>query len=395
MIDRYVYADLMDLLDYFPAVGIIGPRQVGKTTLAKSLVLSIGADAIYLDLENPRDLNVLSDAVLFFESNTDKTIILDEVQRVPELFPILRSMIDQDRRPARFILLGSATPDIIRDASESLAGRIAYRELYPLNLVEIQTTKYPDNTRHWLRGGYPQAFLSATDRRARNWMLNFVRTYMERDLPMLGLQVDVRTIRQLWGMLANTNGDILNYNTISKSLGVSAVTAKKYISFMEDAFLIRLLQPFSSNMRKRIVKSPKVLIRDTGVLHYLMGIDSEDALWRHPQLGNSWEAYCIEQIASILDPEYELFYYRTHHGVECDLVITRGLVKVFAIEIKFSSTPKLTKGMINAFEDIQAEENFVIIPNGISYFLSKNIQVLNINDFIHNTLKNKIGFNYP
>lgn len=391
MISRYIYEDLLDMLDFFPAVGIIGPRQVGKTTLAKSLVEAMGLDAIYLDLENPRDISILTDPVLFFEKNIDKTIILDEIQRTPELFPILRSMIDQNRRPGRFIILGSATPDLIRDSSESLAGRIGYRELYPLNIVELSSKSIPTNIdHHWFIGGYPQAVLSNSYKRSRSWTLNFVRTYMERDLPMLGLNVDVRTIRNLWGMLANNNGDILNYNNISKSLGFSNVSAKKYISFMEDAFLIRLLQPYFSNIKKRIVKSPKVFIRDTGILHYLLGIDSIEGLWMNSQLGNSWEAYCIEQIASILDPEYELFYYRTHHGAECDLVITRGVQVEMAIEIKYNVSPKTSKGMLQAFEDLNAKKNYVVVPNGISYNLNESITVISINELIHSIInKNK------
>lgn len=391
MISRYIYEDLLDMLDFFPAVGIIGPRQVGKTTLAKSLVEAMGLDAIYLDLENPRDISILTDPVLFFEKNIDKTIILDEIQRTPELFPILRSMIDQNRRPGRFIILGSATPDLIRDSSESLAGRIGYRELYPLNIVELSSKSNSTNIdHHWFIGGYPQAVLSNSYKRSRSWTLNFVRTYMERDLPLLGLNVDVRTIRNLWGMLANNNGDILNYNNISKSLGFSNVSAKKYISFMEDAFLIRLLQPYFSNIKKRIVKSPKVFIRDTGILHYLLGIDSIEGLWMNSQLGNSWEAYCIEQIASILDPEYELFYYRTHHGAECDLVITRGVKVEMAIEIKYNVSPKTSKGMLQAFEDLNAKKNYVVVPNGISYNLNESITVISINELIHSIInKNK------
>lgn len=249
MIIRTKQLDILEYLDYFPIVAIVGSRQVGKTTLAKQmLVNNSDKKVIYLDLENPKDLTKLTDPVLFFEMNQNNCVVLDEIQRKPELFPILRSMVDDHRVAARFILLGSASPDLIRNSSESLAGRIVYDELAPLNLLEVKdncTLYY-----HWFSGGYPDAYKIKKDKIRHVWMSNFVKTYIERDLPMLGLDANKTIIRKLWVMLAHINGNILNYSTLSRSLGITAPTIKRYLCFLEDAFLIKILQPYSTNLKK-------------------------------------------------------------------------------------------------------------------------------------------------
>lgn len=382
MIDRVLLNTLTEVISYFPVLGIVGPRQVGKTTLSKQLIGRIEKETIYLDLENPRDAARLFDPVLFFERNIDRCVVLDEIQRMPELFPVLRSMVDLKRVPARFILLGSASPELIRDSSESLAGRIAYEELTPFNLMEI-LSKY-DIEKHWLRGGFPPALLASSDFISNKWLSNFIRTYIERDLPMLGLDVNVNLLQRFWTMLAHLHGNLLNMSSLSKSLAVTSTTVKRYVSFMESAFLVRLLQPFSTNVKKRLVKSPKVYIRDTGILHRLLAIDNFEMLESNPILGNSWEGYVIEQILQLCNDDIKSFFYRTHEGAECDLVLVRGGKPLYAIEIKYTSAPKITKGMRISFDDLNAWRNFVITPNGADFLLAEDVRSCSIDMFLKN-----------
>lgn len=379
MIKRNIDKFLVKLLKNFPAVGIIGPRQVGKTTLTKLLKNSIPKESIYIDLENPKDRAKLNDPVLFFESMIDKCVILDEIQRFPELFPILRSMIDAKREPSRFILLGSASPDIIRDSSESLAGRIAYCELSPFNITELNNNSFKN---HWFRGGFPDAFQAIDEEIVYEWHYNFVKTYIERDLPLLGLNVDSKILEKLWTMISHLHGNILNYSNLGKSLSLSSTTIKKYLNFLENVFLIRQLQPFSPNIKKRIVKSPKVYIRDSGILHYLLNINSFNELEFHPIVGSSWEGYVIEQILQLSNYRLQGYYYRTHEGTECDLVLLKGNIPHVSIEIKYTSSPKTSKGMLQAFEDLKTTQNFIITPTTDDYLITKNIRVCNLFDFL-------------
>ena len=384
MILRNKLHEIIESLEYFPVVGIIGPRQVGKTTIAKEVAENISKETVYLDLENPRDAAKLQDPILYFEDNIDKCIILDEIQSIPELFPILRSMVDLKREPARFIILGSASPELIKGASDSLAGRIAYIELSPFNLIEVYKPKIIDAL--WLKGGFPDAFLSPKTKFVEQWHYNYIKTYVERDLPHLGLNIDRSTLVKLLQMLSHIHGDILNYNNLSKSLNLSANTVKKYIVFFERAFLIRLLQPFYVNIKKRIIKSPKVYIRDTGILHYLQNISEKEDLYGNPLIGNSWEGFVIEQIAGLLPDKYQIYFYRTHDGAECDLVIAKSHKPVVSIEIKYSSAPKLSKGTFFSFKDLNTKFNYVITPNSDDYLIKENIRVCNLYKFLTNYL---------
>lgn len=385
MIHRSITSVLLEVIEYFPVLGIVGPRQVGKTTLAKYLIEKLEKDSIYLDLENPRDAARLEDPVLFFERNIDRCVVLDEIQRMPELFPILRSMIDLKREPGRYIILGSASPELIRDSSESLAGRIAYEELTPFNILEIN--QQYDMQMHWLDGGFPPALLASKSLVRKKWLNNFIKTYIERDLPMLGLDINVNTLQRFWTMLAHMHGNLLNMTSLSKSLAVTSTTVKRYISFMENAFLVRLLQPYSVNVKKRLVKSPKVFIRDTGILHSLLAINDFDALEANPILGNSWEGYAIEQILQRCDDDTQGYFYRTHEGTECDLVLVRGGKPAFALEIKYTSAPKITKGMRIAFTDLGTDHNFILTPNGHDFSLAEDVRTCNIETFISHYLK--------
>ncbi len=362
----------------------MGPRQVGKTTLSKQLMNEIDKESIYLDLENPRDLARMADPVLFFERNLERCVILDEIQRMPEVFPILRSMVDLKRVAGRFIILGSASPELIRDSSESLAGRIAYEELSPLNLTEIKNSYSME--KHWLQGGFPPALLASSNFISKKWLNNFIITYIERDLPMLGLDVNVNLLQRFWTMIAFMHGNLLNMTTLSKSLGVTSTTIKRYVSFMENAFLVRLLQPYSVNVKKRLVKSPKIYIRDTGILHQLLAIDNFDTLECNPIMGNSWEGYAIEQILQQCDDDTKGFFYRTHEGSECDLVLVRGGKPLYAIEIKYTASPKISKGMRISFDDLNTPNNFVVTPNGDDYLLSEDVHTCSIDTFLTNYL---------
>jgi len=379
MINRKAEIKLREAIGYFPVIGIIGPRQVGKTTLARKIKKNLLKPSVYIDLENPRDLVKLSDPNLFFEHNIDKCVFLDEIQFMPELFPILRPMVDMKRKPGRYILLGSASPVLIRKSSESLAGRIAYIELTGFNLTEIEDDKI---RLLWLRGGFPNAFLAPGENIWKQWLDNFIKTYLERDLPMLGMNLGVRTLRNLWTMIALSHGSVINYSNFSRSLELSSVTIKKYLDFLENAFLVRQVQPYFPNIKKRIVRSPKIYVRDSGILHFMLNIDSEEALEGHPMKGNSWEGFVVEQILQITGSDYQPYFYRTHQGAECDLVLVKSSKPVFAIEIKYTAAPKLTKGNIIAFEDINAAHNFVITPDTEDYPVTKNIKVCSLRSFL-------------
>jgi len=385
VIKRSVINDVLELISFFPVTGLLGARQVGKTTFAKELISLIDKECIYIDLEYPDDLAKLTEPSIFFKQNEGKCIIIDEVQRMPSLFPILRAVVDQKREAGRFILLGSASPDLIRDSSESLAGRIAYREIATLNLLEIESVNTQEY--HWITGGFPEVFLSKKDKFKALWYQNFIQTYIEKDLPQLGLRVDSLLLRNFLMMLAHNNGNIWNASTIAKSLGVTSPTVQKYLSFLENSFMITVLPSFHINVKKRIVKAPKIYYRDTGILHYLHKTPSLEDLQGHPVIGSSWEAYVIEQIKQLVQNKYGMYFYRTHRGAECDLLLVDGTKVVYSIEIKYSSAPKVTKGHLISIEDVNAEQNFMITPNSDEYLIKEHIRVCSLKVFLKNYLK--------
>ncbi|MCD4736701.1 MAG: ATP-binding protein [Bacteroidales bacterium] len=381
MITRIAEKKARELLTYFPAIAIIGPRQVGKTTLAKTIVFG-NEDSLYLDLESPRDLNKIIDTETFLSQYADKTIVIDEVQRKRELFPVLRSIIDKKNRPGRFILLGSASPELIRDSSESLAGRIAYLELSPFLIPEI-TESYTTETL-WFRGGFPEPFLGKKP--WIHWMGNFIKTYIERDLPMLGFNSKPALSERFWTMLSHLHGNALNMNDLSKSLEISVNTIKSYLSFFESAFLIRLLQPYHSNIKKRLVKSPKVYIRDCGILHYFLGLNNPRDIYGHPGLGASWEGFIIEQIVNLMPDNRKAYYYRTYDGAEIDLIIEKGGKPFVAIEIKFGSDTRPSKGNTQAIQTLKTKHNFLVVKENEDYMLSEYFRVVGIELFLQKYL---------
>lgn len=367
------------LLNYFPVVGILGARQVGKTTLAKALAPGLNKEVSYIDLESTADLIKLTDPEMYFKNNEDKCIIIDEIQRRKDLFPLLRSVVDNKIEPTRFIILGSASPELIRESSESLAGRIAYVDLFPFNIDELD---YKNLKKHWLRGGFPLSFLAPDEFLSIEWRNNFIRTYIEKDLPLLGLTISFQVFWKFINMLAHINSGIINYSNLSKSLEVSVPTIARYIDFLEQALLVKKVKPWSKNIKKRLVKTPKLYFTDTGILHSLLGIDSFEHLEMNSYLGNSWETYVVNQVYSMLKKEYQLYFYRTHNGAEIDLLIEKSGTIYKAIEIKYTNAPKLSKGNLISFEDVGAKENIVITPSSDFYEIQKGIYVMSLQDFI-------------
>ena len=383
-IQRKIKNQFSELIGFFPAVAVIGPRQVGKTTFVRNYFK--GSDEIlFLDLETPSDLDKLHEPELFLKRNQHKTIVIDEIQRNPELFPLMRSLIDQHRRPCRFIILGSASPELLRQSSESLAGRIAYLKLNPIALGEISGMPITHD-QLWFRGGFPDSLLAPNEKLSNIWKQNFIRTYVERDLPILGINASPVLIERLWTMLANMNGQLLNYTNLSKALGISIPTLKNYLDFLENSFLIQRLYPFSQNLKKRLVKSPKIYIPDTGILHSLLRLNSLNDLFGHPVAGSSWENFCLQQILRTTEDNFDPYFYRTHAGSECDLVIVKGLKPVFAVEFKLSSSPSKNKGNTIAFQDLGTTENYIISPDADDYLVSEHTRVCSLKTFLEKYL---------
>ena len=372
-IPRNLEGNLRESLRFYPGVVLLGPRQCGKSTLARALLEGVPG-ASYLDLERPSDAARLRDPEAFFSLHRGKLICLDEIQRVQDLFPILRSIMDEDPSNGRFLLLGSASPDIIRESSETLAGRVAFLELTPFKLSEVADEENPSLLRKlWLRGGFPRSYLMPGDRRSHEWRENFVRTFLERDIPQLGVRIPGRTIERLWKMCAHLHGQILNSSKLGESLGVSHHAVRSYVDLLEGTFLLRVLPPYEPNLKKRLVKSPKIYVRDTGLLHTLLGIESHDGLLGHPIYGASWEGFVIENVLSEL-PGWKAFFYRTSLGTEIDLILEKG-GKTVAVECKASMSPEVNRGFWNAIEDLKLKEAWVIAPVREAYPIGKNVTV--------------------
>ena len=373
-IKRSIESKMLLLMDHFPAVAILGPRQVGKTTLVKEIRSKLPRESVYLDLENPIDLGALDHPVEFLNSISEKTVIIDEIQRRPDLFPVLRSIIDSKRSNGRFILLGSAGPQLLFLSNETLAGRIVYLELPPFEHTEIE--HLADFRQHWLKGGFPSVFLQSDKMIRQEWFKSFVSTYIERDLRLLGLNTSVLNLQRLIRMISAYQGGLLNMSHLAKSLGVSSPTIANAISFFERSFIVRLLLPWHANIGKRLVKSPKIYIRDSGIANYLLSISSYEELLRHPLLGNLWEGYVIEDIINTLGDDFQYFYYRTADQTECDLLVFKGNDCIAAIDAKFTPRPKRTKSMTITMQDLNVKKGFYVVPEcKFSYSISDNLSV--------------------
>lgn len=378
MITRFQTQDIVRLMKGFPAVGIIGPRQVGKTTLTKTLSAELNTEVQYLDLENFKDIDRLGqDPFIFFEAFSNHCIILDEIQRKPELFPMLRSEIDRDRRPGRFILLGSASPVMLAKSSESLAGRIAYHELFPITFPEAQPYEISIAT-HWFRGGFPFPLTINDEQLWSNWHRSFVRSFIEIDLQSLGVKVQPALISRLLYVLASIHGQNLNVESISRTMGLRNGIVKDYLDILEQSFIIRRLAPYHSNLGKRIIKSPKLYIRDSGILHNLLNLTNPNQVHLNIAKGASWEGYVIEQIVNQLHSNVRPYFYLTAHQAEIDLVLEVANQVVACFEIKLSDSPALTKGNHFAVEDMRCENNFVLTYSAGDYKLNTKWQVTDL-----------------
>ena len=384
MFDRFITKHILEDLEFFPIVGIVGSRQVGKTTLAKFIQKKLPFDSLYLDLELNSDQRRLIDSETFLKFHQDKCIIIDEVQRMPELFPLLRALVDQDRRAGRFILLGSASPEMLSKSSETLAGRISYSELTPLSWLEVLSSFSREE--HWLKGGFPESLLSKKNIHRKKWLQHFIETFIYRDLQELNHIVTPKLIENLLGMITSINGNVLNVSNLSRSLGVTQPTISRYLDLLEGGFIITRLQPYFANVSKRIIKAPKIYIRDSGILHNLANIDSYEQLLGHTIVGGSFEGYVIEQIKRSVTSDWKFYFYRTQKGAEADLVLVTPSGKKICIEIKLSNSPTMSRGFYQTIEDIQPDYSFVIIPDGEDYPKSHNIVVCNIKSFLTNKL---------
>ena len=367
-------------LAQFPAVALLGPRQVGKTTLAEFIAQN--RPAVYLDLENASDREKLGNAALYLTAHEDKLVILDEVQRVPELFQTLRGLIDKGRgrgfRAGRFLLLGSASIDLLKQSGESLAGRIAYVELEPFNALEINDDEREDL---WIRGGFPDSFLAENDQASVIWRENFVRTYLERDIPQLGPRVPAETLRRFWTMLAHVQGGTLNAAQLARALAVDGKTIARYLDLLVDLLLVRRLSPFHANVGKRLVKSPKVYVRDSGIVHALLGLDDREAVLGHPVAGGSWEGFVIENLLGAAPERVKPWVYRTAAGAEIDLILEMPGGKLWAVEIKRGLAPRLEKGFHHAREDLEPERSFVVYSGNDRYTKGEGVEMIGLGEF--------------
>lgn len=374
---------VVQYLKIFPVVAILGPRQCGKSTLIKKLS-EYWETSLFLDLQYESDFSKLAQPAFFFESNADKIICLDEIQLYPELFSVLRSVVDKNRQNGKFVLLGSASRDLIQHTSESLAGRIGMIYLSPFVLNELDNREGFNLNSFWLRGGFPDSYLAENDQFSAVWRDNFIRTFIERDIPQLGFQIPALQLKRLLVMCAHNQGQLLNYSKLGESLGLTHPTIRRYIDLLEQTFILRTIFPYEVNVKKRLVKSPKVFVRDSGLLHQLLAIPDFNSLLGNPIFGSSWEGVVLENVI-VNKPDWNYYFYRTATGDELDLILEKGNQRI-AIECKASTAPKLTKGFWRAIEVVKPEQTFVIIPTQVLYEIAPNVTVCGLSEFINTIL---------
>lgn len=379
MIPREITGDLEAALRRQAAVVLIGPRQVGKTTLAH--IIGAKCDSLYLDLEDRVDRDKLLEPVLFLESYEDKLVILDEIHRTPEIFSSLRGIIDRGRRRGnrvgRFLILGSASIDLLRQSSESLAGRVAHIALAPLSALEVDNSRSARESL-WLRGGFPDSYLAANEQDSYLWRRDFIKTYLERDIAVFGPRIPAALLERLWTMIAHNQGNILNASDLARALETSMQSVLRYIDLLVDLLLVRRLQPYRSNLGKRMVKSPKIYVRDSGLVHALLGIVTLNQLLGHPVVGRSWEGWVIETLLSMLPQTTSAFFYRSQAGAEIDLVLELSNRTTWAIEIKRSLAAKISRGFHSACEDIKPERRFLVHAGDDRYPISHKLEAISV-----------------
>lgn len=387
MIPRKLASELhYRLSQAVPAVVLLGPRQVGKTTLARQIAASWPQGAVYLDLELPSDRRRLDDAEAYLRAQAPRLVVIDEIHRAPELFAVLRGLIDERRaagqRFGHFLLLGSAALDLMRQSSETLAGRVAYLDMAPVGADEAADASLPID-QFWQRGGFPDSLLAADDALSFSWRQDFIRSYLERDVPMFAPRMPAETLGRLWTMLAHQQGGLLNQAQLAGSLGVSAPTVARYVDLLSDLHLVRRLMPWSANVGKRLVKSPKVYVRDSGLVHALLHIGSKDDLLSHPVVGASWEGFCVENLIACAPSGVQAFFYRSSGGAEVDLLLQWPNGERWAIEIKRSTAPKLERGFHSACEDLQPARKWVVYPGMDSYRLKEDVTAMPLHALCH------------
>ncbi len=383
-IKRQAFPHLLYQLKRYPVTALLGPRQVGKSTLAKAVQNHL-KNAVYFDLQDPRNQQRLEDPIALFERHKNHLIILDEIQKMPELFSLLRSIIDENRTNGRVLVLGSASRDLIKQSSETLAGRICYMEITGFQREEVKTTY--DFSSHWTRGGLPLSLLAGNDRDSFDWRKNYIQTFLERDIPLLGFgSLPPTQMSRLWRMLAHWHGQVLNVSKLSQSIGLSVPSVKKYISLLEQTFLIRLLEPYHRNLKSRLIKSPKVYIRDSGLLNALLDIDGTEELMGHPVCGASFEGFVMENILTRF-PLWTPSFLRTSNGAEVDLVLSKGRQTVF-FEMKLNSAPKVSKGFHHLVNSIKPDQAFVMAPVPSSFKI-KNLIYISLDEFLNKEFLNK------
>ncbi len=359
-----------------PIVAILGARQCGKTTLARQFSDQWPTNVTFFDLENPLDIRRLEEPLLAME-NTEGLIVLDEIQRAPDLFPVLRVLADRPNKKTKFLILGSASRDLIRQSSESLAGRISYLEMggFTLDLVGVEKEE-----KLWIRGAFPRSFLAATEAASYQWRLDFIATFLERDIPQLGFNIPAKSLGRFWQMLAHYHGQIFNASEIGKSLGVSDHTAQRYLDLLSGTFMVRQLRPWHYNTKKRIIKRPKIYFRDTGILHALFALSNKKDVLLHPKLGASWEGFALEEaIKAIRLKEDETFFWGVHAAAEIDLVFQKN-GRLYGVEVKYAQAPSLTSSMRMACDELSLKHLWVIYPGKKAYALDRNVTVVSLKE---------------
>lgn len=389
MIKRRLETKILESLARSPSVALMGPRQVGKTTLAHAIAEAI--PAVYLDLEDRLDLEKVKDIAAFHSENRDKLIILDEVQRLPGIFAPLRGVIDKERRAGKktgqFLFLGSASLDLLQQSSESLAGRIAYRELHPLDVLEFAGKNGDQLNTLWVRGGFPESLLADSDETSLEWRKDFIKTYLERDIPLLGPRIPAETLARFWTMLAHNQGGILNAAQMARNLEVSGMTVGRYLDLMVDLLLVRRLKPWTFNIGKRLVRSPKVFVRDSGLTHALLSVGAFNELLGHPVVGGSWEGFVIENIMAVAGIRVQPYFYRTSGGAEIDLVLEMSSKERWAIEIKRGTVPAVSKGFHLACEDVKPAKRFVVYGGKDSFAMEGGMRAMSLSDLMQEMVK--------
>jgi predicted AAA+ superfamily ATPase len=384
MIQRGAETSIQHLLKISPAVALLGPRQIGKTTLA--MRMADQTPSVYLDLENPLDMQRVEDIVSFHAANSNKLIVLDEVQRMPEIFAPLRGIIDAERRKGnkkgQFLFLGSASVQLLKQSSESLAGRIAYTELFPVNVIEYADENFKLQQKLWLRGGFPESLLAKKDEDSLLWRRNFIRTYLERDIPTLGPRIPASTLYRFWMMLAHYQGSVVNAAHLARNLDVSGMTIGRYLDLLSDLMLVRKLQPWTFNVAKRLVRSPKIYVRDSGIVHALLNIHQYNDLLGHPVVGGSWEGFVIENILSITPPDVLAYYYGTPGGAEIDLILEFSPSERWAIEIKRATAPTVSKGFHLASEEVKPKRKIVVYAGQENFSMKNEIEALSLSQLM-------------